>query len=49
MKSKNKKSKNNTRKNKMKGGGNYLDYFTNMSINLPGVGSFGKCPSKQYW
>ena len=42
-----KKSKNNTRKHKMKGGG-FMDYFTSSSIGLNGFSLFGKSQSKQY-
>uniref|UniRef100_A0A6C0IFK9 Uncharacterized protein n=1 Tax=viral metagenome TaxID=1070528 RepID=A0A6C0IFK9_9ZZZZ len=42
-----KKSRNNTRKNKMKGGG-FMDYFTSSSIGINGFSLFGKSQSKQY-
>ena len=35
-----------TKKRQMKGGG-WLDYFTTTSVGIPGVGSVGKCQSKQ--
>ena len=35
-----------TKKRQMRGGG-FLDYFTSTSVGIPGVGSVGKCQSKQ--
>jgi hypothetical protein len=37
-----------TKKMKMRGGGVW-DYFTSWSIGIPGLGSVGKCQSKQYY
>jgi hypothetical protein len=42
------KKKNKTRKRKLKGGG-FLDYFTSSSVSIPGLGSVGKCQSKQIY
>ncbi len=42
-----KKSKNNTTRKNMKGGG-FMDYFTSSSIRLNGFSLFGKSQSKQY-
>lgn len=37
-----------TKKRQMKGGG-LLDYFTTMSVRIPGFGSVGKCQDKPIW
>jgi hypothetical protein len=37
-----------TKKRKLKGGG-FMDYFTSASVNIPGLGSVGKCQSKQIY
>ena len=37
-----------TKKRKLKGGG-VIDYFTSASVNIPGLGSVGKCQSKQIY
>ena len=46
-----KNTRKNMRKNtrKMKGGGGWLDYFTNFSVGIPGLGKVGKCQAKQIW
>lgn len=42
-----KKSKNNTTRKNMKGGG-FMDYFTSASFGWNGINLFGKSQSKQY-
>ena len=44
-----KSRKTKTRKMKMRRGGGFLDYFSSTSVGIPGVGSVGTCPSKQYY
>ena len=38
-----------TKKRRMRRGGGFLDYFSSTSIGIPGLGSVGTCPSKQYY
>ena len=44
-----KSRKTKTIKMKMRRGGGFLDYFSSTSVGIPGVGSVGTCPSKQYY
>jgi|694.fasta_scaffold106386_1 hypothetical protein len=37
-----------TKKKKIRGGG-FWDYFTSFKVGIPGIGSVGKCQSKQYY